>query len=172
MVLGMSLEAFTVLHVIISLIAIASGLIVLGGMIRNQRMNALTALFLATTVLTSVTGFLFPITKITPGLIIGGISMLVLALAIVARYQFALAGAWRSAYVISAVTALYFNCFVLVVQSFRKAPQLKALAPTEKEPPFAITQFALLIAFIVLGTLAVKRFRPDVLAASTRAATA
>jgi hypothetical protein len=172
MVLGMSLETFTRLHVVISLVAIISGLVVVAGMIRNRTMNFLTTLFLTTTVLTSVTGFMFPITKLTPGLVLGGLSMVALAFAIAARYGLAMAGGWRKTYVISAILALYFNCFVLVVQSFEKVQLFHDLAPTQKEPPFAISQLVLLIVFIVLGVMAVKRFRPDALAASTRAATA
>jgi hypothetical protein len=168
MILGMSLAAFTQLHVIISLIAIVSGLIVALGMLRAKRMPGLTALFLITTVATSVTGFMFDtpvdaprvIGSFDPAKIIGLISLIVLALAIAALYGYKLAGAWRGTYVICALVALYFNCFVLVVQSFQKISFLHALAPTQKEPPFAVAQAVLLIAFIGLGIAAFRKFRP------------
>ncbi len=153
------MSTFTQIHVAISLLAIGSGLVVLGGMIAARRLDGWSAFFLATTVATSVTGFFFPITKLTPGLVIGAISLVVLAAAIYARYARHLAGAWRPVYVITAVVALYFNVFVLIVQSFQKVPALKALAPTQSEPPFAIAQLVTLVAFIALGFLATKRFR-------------
>jgi hypothetical protein len=161
MIWGMSTETFTLVHVIISLIAIASGLIVLLGMIAGKRLNGLTALFLATTVLTSVTGFGFPITRVTPAVILGGMSLVVLAVAIFARYGRHLARGWRKTYVVTAALALYFNVFVLVVQSFLKVPALKALAPTQKEPPFAIAQLTALVLFVILAIVAAKRFRDD-----------
>jgi hypothetical protein len=164
----MSLATFTQLHVIISLIAIISGIIVAYGMLGARRMPGMTAIFLITTVATSVTGFMFdtPIDaprvfgSLDPPKVIGLISLLLLALAIVALYSYKLAGPWRGAYVISATIALYFNCFVLVVQSFQKISFLHALAPTQKEPPFAVAQLVLLIAFIGLGIAAFKKFRP------------
>jgi hypothetical protein len=159
MILGLSTSTFTAIHVLLSLIGIGSGLIVLYGLITGRRFDRWTLVFLSTTVLTSVTGFLFPNEHITPGIILGILSMIVLALAIAARYLLSLAGRWRRTYTISAVVALYFNCFVLVVQGFEKAPFLHALAPTQKEPPFAIAQGLLLVAFLVLGTLAAKRFK-------------
>src|SRR3954471_15021845 len=134
MIWGMSAETFTLVHVIISLVAIVSGLIVLFGMIAGKSLDALTTLFLATTVLTSVTGFGFPFVHVTPGIVVGVISLLVLAIALFARYARHLAAGWRRTYVITASSALYLNCFVLVVQSFLKIPALKALAPTQKEP--------------------------------------
>jgi hypothetical protein len=168
MILGMSLATFTQLHVIISLIAIASGIVVVLGMLGARRMPGLTALFLITTVLTSVTGFMFDtpadaprvVGSLDPAKVIGLISLVFLALAIVALYTNKLAGAWRGTYVVSAIVALYFNCFVLVVQSFQKIPFFHALAPTQKEPPFAIAQGALLILFIGLGVAAFRKFRP------------
>src|SRR3954463_293436 len=140
MVLGMSLATYTLIHVIISLVAIASGLVVFLGMIGNKRMDALTALFLATTVLTSVTGFFFPFEHVTPGIVIGILSLVVLAIAIPARYAKHMAGGWRKAYILTSAVALLFNWFVLVVQSFLKVPARHAPAPTQKEPPFAIAQ--------------------------------
>jgi len=161
MVWGMSLETFTLVHVIISLIAIASGLIVLFGMISGKRLDGFTALFLVTTVLTSVTGFGFPIHGMTPAIDLGIISVIVLAIAIFARYGRHLAGAWRKTYVISASIALYFNCFVLVVQLFEKVPALHALAPTQKEPPFGIAQLTLLVLFVALTVIAARKFRSE-----------
>jgi len=170
MVLGMSPATYTLIHVIISLIGIGSGLIVLFGMFGSKRLDGMTALFLAATVLTSVTGFGFPITHVTPGIVLGVMSLVVLAVAIPARYAFRMAGKWRSVYVVTAVTALYFNCFVLVVQSFLKVPPLHALAPKGNEPPFAIVQGVLLALFIVAGIRAVKKFLPDQAMSVARAA--
>jgi hypothetical protein len=161
MVFGMSLATFTLIHVIISLVGIGSGLIVLFGMFGGKRLDGMTALFLVTTVLTSATGFGFPFEHITPGIILGILSLLVLALTIPARYSFHMAGKWRAIYVITAVIALYFNCFVLIAQSFQKVPALHALAPKGNEPPFAIAQGILLVLFIVAGILAVKKFHPE-----------
>ena len=159
-VLGMPLPTFTTLHVAISLIAIASGLIVVLGMLVAKPLNALTAIFLGTTVLTSLTGFLFPFKGVTPGIILGILSMVVLLGAIVARYALHLAGPWRWIYVVCSVLALWFNVFVFIVQSFEKVPALHALAPTQSEPPFFIAQLGALILFIILGILAVKKFHP------------
>lgn len=158
MVFGISLETYTLIHVVISLIGIVSGLIVLFGLIGGKRMNGLTALFLLTTVLTSVTGFGFPFHKLMPAHIVGILSLVVLLIAILARYSFRLAGAWRWVYVVTAAIALYLNVFVLVVQGFMKVPALKALAPTQSEPPFLVAQLAVMAIFIVLTILAVKRF--------------
>ncbi|MFZ0537457.1 MAG: hypothetical protein WAM47_11360, partial [Candidatus Sulfotelmatobacter sp.] len=136
-----------------------SGLLVLYGLIKGKRFDGATAIFLATTVLTSLTGFLFPFTHLLPSHIVGTISLVLLAVAIVARYPLHLAGSWRWIYVVSAVVALYLNVFVLVVQSFLKIPAVHALAPTQKEPPFLIVQLIVLAIFIVLGIFAVKGFR-------------
>ncbi len=160
MILGMSLSTFTLVHVLISLIGIASGIVVLFGMLRSKWMPGWTMLFLVTTVLTSATGFLFPFSKLLPSHIVGIISLVVLAIALLALYVFHLAGAWRWVYVVTAVTALWFNCFVGVVQAFQKVWILHPLAPTGSEPPFAIAQGVLLVVFLVLGFLAVRRFRP------------
>ena len=171
MVLGMSLHSFTVLHVVISLIGIISGLVTVASWIRGRNNPLWTSLFLLTTVLTSVTGFLFPFEKVTPAIILGVISVVVLAVAFVASSAGHLHGAWRGIYVASCVAALYFNCFVLVVQSFQKTPQLHALAPTGKELPFAITQAVVLIALIALWWKANKGFHvggPTATAAKAR----
>jgi hypothetical protein len=158
-VLGLALEQFTLLHVVISLLGIGSGLVVLAGLLRDRRLDAWTAFFLATTVATSVTGFFFPFVKLLPSHVTGVISLLVLAVALVARYAMGLAGPWRRTYAISAVVALYLNVFVLVVQLFLKVPALHALAPTQAEPPFAVAQGLVLVAFVGLGTAAARRFR-------------
>jgi hypothetical protein len=161
MILGMSIPAFTTVHVVISLIGIATGLLVLAGMLNSNRLSLWTAIFLVTTVLTSVTGFLFPSSGFTPAQAFGYLSLLILAIALAALYVFHLAGAWRWIYVATAVAALYLNCFVLVVQMFQKLPTLNALAPNQSEPPFQIAQGLLLAAFIVLGIMAARRFHPD-----------
>ena len=160
MVLGMSLATFTTMHVVISLIGIASGFVVLLGMLSASRLPRWTAVFLATTVLTSVTGFLFPFTQVLPSHIVGVISLVVLLLALVALYGKGLAGSWRWIYVIGSVFALYLNVFVLVVQSFLKIPHLNRLAPTQTEPPFLIAQLLVVALFVFLGVLAVRRFHP------------
>lgn len=161
MILGMTTSTFTLVHMLLSLAGIGSGFIVIYGMLSGKRLDGWTAIFLATTVLTSLTGFLFPVEHILPSHVVGVISLVVLAVAILARYVLHLAGAWRWIYVVCAVLALYLNSFVAVVQSFMKVPALKALAPTQKEPPFLVAQLAVMALFIVLGTLAVKKFHVE-----------
>ena len=161
MILGMSTATFTALHVLISLVGIASGLVVMYGFLTSNRFERWTTLFLVTTAATSLTGFLFPFKGVTPGIVIGVLSMIVLAIAAVGLYALHLSGAWRPIYVLTASVALYFNVFVFVVQSFEKVPQLHALAPTQKEPPFAVAQVCVLVAFVFATGFAVKRFRPD-----------
>jgi hypothetical protein len=160
MVLGISFETFTLLHVIISFVGIISGFIVLSGMLGGRRLAGWTAVFLASTVLTSLTGFPIPPFGFDPPRAIGIISLAVLLAAILALYVFRLQGAWRWIYVVSAVAALYLNVFVGVVQAFRKLPFLQALAPTQSEPPFVIAQAVVLAIFAVLGLLALRRFYP------------
>jgi len=155
------LAAYTLLHVVISLVGIISGLVVLFEMLTAQRFDCWTKIFLLTTVLTSVTGLFFPFHGITPAIVIGIISLVVLAPAIYARYGRHLASGWRKTYVITAMIGLYLNVFILIVQSFQKIPALKELAPTQSEPPFKIAQFVVLVLFIVLGTFATIRFRPE-----------
>ena len=138
MVFGMSLATYTLIHVVISLVGIGSGLIVLFGMFGGKRLDGMTALFLATTALTSLTGFGFPFEHVTPGIILGILSVVVLAIAVPARYSFRMAGKWRAIYVVTAVIALYFNCFVLIAQSFMKVPALHALAPKGKPGPCCV----------------------------------
>ena len=159
MILGMSLQAFTLIHVLISLAGIASGLVVMYGFLTNSRLDRWTAVFLTTTALTTITGFLFPFRGVTPAINLGIISIVVLAITILARYPLRLR--WRKTYVITVCALLYFNLFVLVVQSFEKVPALRAVAPTQKEPPFAIAQVILLAMFCVLTAFAVKRFRVE-----------
>ena len=161
MMLGMSLSTFTTLHVIISLVGIGSGFIVLFGMLSAKRLNGWTALFLLTTVLTSVTGFGFPFTHVTPGHKVGVISLVVLLIAILARYSFHMVGKWRWIYVVTAIIAEYLNVFVLVVQGFEKVPALRAMASTQSEPPFLVAQLVVMALFIVLTIFAVKKFHPD-----------
>ena len=158
MILGMSVATFTLVHVIISLVAIAAGLIVLFGMWGAKRMPAMTALFLFTTVLTSVTGYFFPVDEIKPSHIVGTLSLVILAVSLLAIYVYHLAGRWRWIYVVTAVAALYLNVFVLVVQAFLKIPFLNQFAPKGTEPPFAIVQGIVLLLFVLGGWQAVKRF--------------
>ena len=161
MILGMSTSTFTLVHVVLSLVGIFAGLAVLVGMFGSKRLDGWTALFLATTVLTSVTGFPFPRDHVLPSHIVGVISLVVLAIAIFALYSRHLAGAWRWIYVVGAVVALYLNVFVLVVQAFLKVAFLNALAPTQSDPPFIVTQLVVLGIFVLLGIVAVRSFRPQ-----------
>ena len=154
----MILKIFTLIHVIISLLGIFSGFVVMTGMINADQMEAWTKFFLWTTALTSVTGFFFPFTRLMPSHIFGVISLLVLAAVIYARYSAHLADGWRLTYVIGAIFAQYLNVFVLVVQMFQKIPALNKFAPKQKEPPFAVTQLIVLIAFIALGIMAARNF--------------
>ena len=161
MILGMSTATYTFLHVLISLVGIVSGLIVMYGFLTGKRLDRLTAVFLTTTVLTSVTGFGFPFEHLLPSHKVGIISLVILAVAIPARYVFHLAGKWRAVHLVGAATALYLNVFVLVVQSFLKVPALKALAPTQKEPPFLVAQLLVLLIFATLTVFATVRFHPE-----------
>jgi len=159
MVFGMTLATYTLVHMIISLAGIGSGLAVLYGLLNGRGPAGWTGLFLATTVATSLTGFGFPVERSLPSHGVGIISLVALAIAMFALYAKHLAGGWRRSYVITAVLALYLNCFVAVVQSFEKIEPLRALAPTQSEPPFAIAQLAVLGLFVALGITAAKRFR-------------
>lgn len=165
MVFGLSLETYTLIHVVISLVAIVSGFIVLFGLLAGKRLDGWTALFLVTTVLTCVGGYAFPFHKLLPSHIVGAVALVVLLIAILARYTFRLAGAWRWLYVVSATLALYLNVFVLVFQGFLKVPALKAAAPTQSEPPFLVAQLTVMALFIVLAILAVRKFHEPVRAA-------
>jgi len=170
MILGMSTETFTLIHVVISLAALVSGLVVMYGLLGGKKLDGWTMTFLSTMILTDLTGYFFPTAHLLPSQIVGAVSLLVLAVAIVARYRFHLAGAARSTYVISAVIAVYLDAFVAVVQAFLKVPSLHALAPTQSEPPFAIAQGLLLLLFVGLGIAAAKKFRivPLPIAAASR----
>jgi hypothetical protein len=162
MILGMSLPTFTLVHVIISLIAIVSGVIVMSGLLGSNRRPGMTAIFLLFTILTSATGFLFPFEKLLPSHMVGILSLVLLAIACIALYAMKLSGPWRWIYVVTAMTSLYLNVFVLVIQAFLKVPTLHALAPSvpPSEPPFAIIQGIVLVFFVLVIIGAVRRFRP------------
>jgi hypothetical protein len=159
MILGLSTSAFTLFHVILSLVGIAAGLVAVLGLAGDKLYRGFTAVFIVATVLTSVTGFLFPFKGMTPGIVLGILSLIVLLLAVVALYGKNMAGSWRGTYVISASLALWFNVFVLFAQLFGKVPALKAIAPTQASPVFGLTQLAVLVVFIVVTIRAFKRFR-------------
>ncbi len=159
MVLGMSIATFTIVHVVISLIAIAAGAVACARMLEGRPLDTWNSVFLLFTVLTTVTGFLFPITVFTPAIGVGIVSAVALALALAALHVGRLAGAWRWIYVASALFAFYLNVFVLVVQSFQKIGFLNRFAPTGSEPPFAVVQGIVLLGFILLGVLVLRRFR-------------
>ena len=159
MILGMSVATFTVLHVVISLIAIAAGAVACARMLEGRPLDTWNSVFLLFTVLTTVTGFLFPITVFTPAIGVGIVSSIALALALAALHVGRLAGAWRWIYVVSALFAFYLNVFVLVVQSFQKIAFLNRFAPTGSEPPFAVVQGVVLLGFVLLGFLVLRRFR-------------
>jgi hypothetical protein len=162
MMLGLSLSAFTTLHVVISLVAIVAGLVVMFGMLSSTRPGALTAVFLLLTILTSVTGFMFPFNGVTPGIVIGILSIILLAIACIALYAMHLSGAWRWIYVLTALISLYLNVFVLGVQSFLKIPALHELAPGNPPagPAFAVAQGIALIFFVAMIIQVWRRFKP------------
>jgi len=155
----MTSDALTAIHVAISLLAIASGFVAVAELVRDRRSESWSAVFLATTIATSVTGFFFHSKTIGPPHIVGALSLVVLALAMWALYVRKLDGAWRPIYVVTAIVALYLNVFVGVVQAFQKIAPLHRLAPKGAEPPFIVAQLAVLIAFAVIGICAVRRFR-------------
>jgi hypothetical protein len=157
MIFGMT--ALTFIHVVISLIGIFSGLFLVYGFIAGKSLDHITALFLSTTTATSITGYFFPFHAVTPGMVIGAISLIALAVAVYARYSRHLERGWRTTYVVSSVLALYLNVFVLVVQLFEKVPSLRSLAPTQSETPFKIAQLVVMALFIALGYFSVKGFR-------------
>jgi hypothetical protein len=166
MIFGMTTSTYTAVHVVLSLIGICSGLVVVFGMLAGKRLDGWTALFLASTVATSVTGFGFPFEHFSPPHYVGIISLVVLAVAILARYPLRLAGPWRRMYVIASVIALYLNVFVLVVQAFQKVPALRAIAPHQSEPPFVVAQLIVLVLFVVLAVMAASRFHNEQLRAA------
>ena len=161
-----ALSAFTLFHVILSLIGIFSGFIVVWGLISSRRLNGWTSIFLWSTVLTSVTGYFFPFHKLLPSHILGALSLVTLAVAGYARYMRKLEGGWRRTYVVAAVLALYFNFFVFIVQLFAKVPALHELAPTQSEAPFKVAQLVAILVFLALGYLSAKNFRAEQLSAA------
>jgi hypothetical protein len=155
------LQIYTIIHTLISLVALFAGFVVLFGLLTGNRIDSWTNWFLISAVATTVTGFFFPFHGITPAIKLGIISSVVLVITIYARYAKHLTGAWRWIYVVGASLALYFNVFVAIVQSFEKIPALKAIAPTQSEPPFKLTQLVALALFVLLTLVAVIRFRPE-----------
>jgi hypothetical protein len=164
MTFGLSIADFTVLHVVISMLAIFAGFIVVGSMFAGTPLPGWTAFFLLMTILTSLTGFLFPFATVTPAIVVGVIASLILLVALWALYRHRLAGRWRTVYVAAAIASLYLNVFVFIAQSFQKVSFLNPYAPTGSEPPFLIAQVTTLIAFIILGWMAARRFQPRHLA--------
>jgi len=158
--MNLDFSTFTWVHVIISLIGIATGFVVMKGMLASQRLDDWTAVFLAMTALTSLTGFGFPFEKLLPSHIVGIISLVVLLIAILARYAFGMSGGWRPAYVVTALVAQWLNVFVLIAQLFMKVNALHALAPKGSEPPFLIAQTVVMVLFIIVGIAALRQFRP------------
>jgi hypothetical protein len=157
----MILGAFTVFHVVLSLVGIGAGFVVVRGLLASKSSEGWTQLFLATTAATSVTGFLFPVHQFMPSHGVGILSLIALTIAVLARYRFGLAHGWRRTYVVTAIIALYFNVFVLIVQLFMKVPPLQAIAPTQSEPPFLMAQLAVLLLFAFLGIRAAIKFRSE-----------
>jgi len=160
MILGMT--TLTFIHVVLSLIGIVAGFVAMAGLLASQRRDGWTAIFLAATVAPSVTGFLFPVSKLLPSHIVGIVSLVILAVALYALYGRHLSGVWRPVYVVTAMIALYLNVFVLIIQSFLKIAPLNALAPTQSELPFVIAQGAALLFFVIVTIVAAMRFRPSV----------
>ncbi len=160
MILGLTVTTYTLLHTVLSLVGIVAGLVVAGALATGTRLDRWAAVFLVTTVLANASGFGFPFVKLLPSHIVGAVSLVVLAAVIVADYIKYLAGAWRSTYAVGVVLATYLNVFVLVAQLFKRIPVLFVAAPTQSEPPFALTQALVLALFVWLGVVAVKGFRP------------
>lgn len=158
MILGMTIQAF--IHTAISIVAIVAGFPVLAGLLKSQRCEGWTSVFLIMSVATNLTGVVLPAASFLPSHGVAILALLILLFTVPAKYSFDLQGAWRPIYVIGAVISLYLNVFVLIIQLFGKVPSLKALAPTQSEPPFAIVQGIALIAFVVLGFLATRKFHP------------
>ena len=157
--LGLNIAQFTLIHTMLSVVGIMAGLVVAGALMAGRKLDGWNALFLATTILTSISGFGFPFVSVLPAHIIGGLSLVIAPLVAYALFGAKLAGAWRTVWVVGSVVLLYFNAFVLVTQLFRKIPVMLALAPNQKEPPFAITQILLLVMFIALGRSANRGFK-------------
>ena len=148
------MSTFTLIHVVISLIGIVAGLVVVYGFLVGSKLPAWNLVFLLFTILTSVTGFFFPFHGITPGIVVGVISLVVLAVAVVAWQK-----KWATTYIVTAMVAEFFNVLVLIVQSFQKVPVLHALAPKGTEPVTTVVKVAALVLFVGLGWAAVRRGR-------------
>lgn len=161
MTLGLSLQDFTVLHVVISMLAIFAGFVVMGGLFASAGLGGWTVFFLLMTFLTSLTGFMFPFVSVTPAIITGLVATPILLVALWALYGKRLAGRWSGVYAATAIASLYINVFVFIVQSFQKVSFLNPYAPTGSERPFLIAQLVTLAAFVILGWLAVRRFHPN-----------
>jgi hypothetical protein len=146
-------------HTWLSLIALAAGMVVMIGVIRGRPRPAWTAAFLLTALGTSATGFALPFTGVLPSHIVGGIALVVLAVALLAQYPFRLAGSWGWIYAIAAIASVYLLAFVGVAQAFLKIPALKAIAPTGTEAPFAVAQIAVLVVFVAFAVVAVRNSR-------------
>jgi hypothetical protein len=165
----LDITTLTLVHTIISIVAIAAGLVVVGGLIAGVRIDGWTGIFLVTTALTSITGFFFPFTRLIASHWVGIISLIVLPFVIIARYWSHLRGAWRGTYVVGTVLVLYLNFFVLMVQLFRRIPALLVAAPKQTEPPFVLSQLLVLALFAWLGVAAFRRFRPEVVVSAKQA---
>jgi hypothetical protein len=165
----LDITTLTLGHTVISIVAIAAGLVVVGGLIAGVRIDGWTGIFLVTTILTSITGFFFPFTQLLPSHWVGIISLLILPFVLAARYWKHLRGAWRGIYVTGTVLVLYLNFFVLLVQLFRRIPALLVAAPKQTEPPFVLTQLLVLVLFAWLGIAAFRRFRPQVVVTARQA---
>jgi uncharacterized membrane protein SirB2 len=166
------MTAFTIFHVVLSLIGIVAGFVVIWGFLTAKGLDVWNAVFLTCTTLTSVTGFFFPIERFTPGLAVGILSLLALCVAVVGRYPMQMHGRWRATYVVTALISQYFNFTVLITQSFQKIPALTTLAPTQSESPFLITQLVALVVFIILGVVALARFHCESISDRRRPANA
>ena len=164
-----NITTITLVHTVISIVAIAAGLVVMGGMIAAVRIDGWTGIFLVTSVLTSITGFFFPFGQLLPSHKVGIISLIILPFVITARYWKQLVGPWRGIYVVGTVLVLYLNFFVLIVQLFRHIPGLLVAAPKQTEPPFVLTQLLVLALFAWLGVAAFRRFRPQAVVTAKQA---
>ncbi|MBB3610933.1 hypothetical protein [Rhizobium sp. BK602] len=159
------MSTLTLIHVIISLIAILAGIVVIHGLITVRRHARSTLVYMVTILLTSLTGFLFPFNGVTPGIVFGIVTVLVFIPTAIARYGLRMAGVWRLVFIAGSLFMLYLNCVVLVVQSFQKIPALNAIAPLGNEPSLLAVQVVLLVAFLIVGLLSLRRFRPNILGA-------
>jgi hypothetical protein len=154
-----SVTTFTLIHVLLSVVGIVAGLVVAGGLVAGRRLDGWTGLFLVTTALTNASGFGFPFVTFMPSYAVGVLSLIILPVVVAARYWKQLSGGWRTVYVAGSVLVLYLNVFVLIAQLFRRVPALIVLAPKQMEPPFVVTQLAVMALFIWLGVAATRGFR-------------